>query len=111
MFSSQSKIQTLKPYDTYLKKIRTGNKLRYLTEVRNAGTEDQDAADKKGVTSRGSVVPLFHYGMREKIYGCGSQSALNFVCVHICVNICMCVYIYIYIHTYSYFQLSSDTNY
>lgn len=29
-----------------------GNKLHYLTEVRNAGTEVQDTADKKVVTSR-----------------------------------------------------------
>lgn len=57
----------------YLKNTRIGNKLHYLKEGENAGTEIHDTVDKKVVTSRGSVVPLFHCGMREKIYECGSQ--------------------------------------
>lgn len=74
-----------------LKKTRIGNMLHYLTEGKNADTEVQDREDKKVVTSRGSVVPLFHCEMREKIYGCGSMSALNFVYAHILVNMCMCI--------------------
>lgn len=74
-----------------LKKTRTGNTLHYLTEWKNTGTEVQDREDEKVVTSRGSLVPLLHCKMTEKFYGCGSMSALNFVCVCIFLLTYACV--------------------
>lgn len=57
----------------YLKKTRTGDKLRYVTEERNTDTKVQDRADKKVETSRGSVVPLFYCGTKEKCQGGGTH--------------------------------------